>query len=69
MCLAIPGKIIKKTKKEGEVDFDGIRKSVKLDLTPHAQRGDFVIVHAGYAIQIIDKKEAEKFYELFERDK
>ena len=69
MCLAVPGKIeeIKKVKNKsiGLVDFNGIKKDVPLSLVPNAKIGDNVLVHAGFAIEIIDDKEAEKTNEVF----
>ena len=65
MCLAIPGKIeniddgtaIFRT---GKVNFAGIIKTVNLACTPEARIGDYVLVHAGLAISVIDKEEASK---------
>ena len=58
MCLAIPAKIIKINKNIAEIESLGIIKEVDITLVPDAKIGDHVIVHAGFAIQIIDKKEA-----------
>ena len=58
MCLAIPAKIIKINKNMAEVKSLGVKKEIDITLVPDAGMGDFVIVHAGFAIQIIDKKEA-----------
>lgn len=71
MCLAVPGKIekIKETIK-GEiigriatVDFQGSTLDVGLDFTPDAGVGDWILVHAGYAINQIDEKEAREVWE------
>jgi len=59
MCLAIPAKIIKINENLAEVESMGIKKEVDITLVPDAVKGDYVIVHAGFAIQIIDKKEAK----------
>ena len=58
MCLAIPGKIIElKNQQLAVVDFDGIQKEVNVSLvTPRV--GDYVIVHAGFAIEKMNQKEA-----------
>ncbi len=70
MCLSIPGKLIAitaeldETFRIGEVDFDGIRKEVNLAMVPNAQVGDYVLVHVGAAISIIDEEEAKKTFEL-----
>ena len=58
MCLAIPAKIIKIKKNIAETKSLGVVKEVDITLVPDAKIGDYVIVHAGFAIQIIDKKEA-----------
>jgi len=58
MCLAIPAKVIKINKNIAEIESLGIIKEVDITLVPDVKIGDHVIVHAGFAIQIIDKKEA-----------
>lgn len=58
MCLAIPGKILSIEESKALVDFDGIRKKVIIALLPKAQVGNYVIVHAGYAIETIDETAA-----------
>lgn len=66
MCLAIPGKIksINNKSNIALVDFDGIERDVNISLV-EAKKGDYVIVHAGYAIQKIDQKEAKETLKLF----
>jgi len=59
MCLAIPAKIIKINKNIAEVESFGVKKEVDISLTPNAGVGNFVIVHAGFAIQIIDEEDAQ----------
>lgn len=70
MCLAIPGKITTLNKKTNiaSVDFDGIKREVNISLV-EVRKGDYVIVHAGYAIQKIDQKEAKEALKLFEKPK
>ena len=63
MCLAVPGKIESIEKNEtnlimGKVNFSGIIKSVCLDLVPEAVAGDYVLVHTGFAINLLDESEA-----------
>ena len=61
MCLAIPAKIIEiKDNHHGIAETDGLRKEISLDFTPEAKIGDYVIVHVGHALSIIDPKEAKK---------
>lgn len=72
MCLAVPGKIIQMDKSDGlmingRVDFEGIIKDVCLAYVPAAQVGDYVIVHAGFAIKTINQDEAEEVFEYLNR--
>lgn len=68
MCLAIPGEILEITNHDpiacsGRVSFGGIIKEVNLSLVPEADVGNYVIVHAGFAISILDTDEAAKVFE------
>lgn len=69
MCLAVPGKItnIAQTKVSAErladVDFQGSSMQISLDFLPDAQVGDWVLVHAGYAINTLDEQEAREVWE------
>ncbi|MDA8213157.1 MAG: HypC/HybG/HupF family hydrogenase formation chaperone [Clostridia bacterium] len=58
MCLAIPGKVIKLNEEVGEVEVFGVIKQVSFLLCPDAGVGDYVLVHAGFAIQVIDEAQA-----------
>jgi hydrogenase expression/formation protein HypC len=66
MCLAIPGRITEIHKKlddtfrMAKVDFDGVVREVSLAMLPEAGEGDYVLVHVGVALQIVDEKEAEE---------
>jgi hydrogenase expression/formation protein HypC len=64
MCLAIPALIKNIEDKEGDVEIGGISRRISLWLTPTAKVGDYVLVHTGYAISIIDQKEAETTLQL-----
>ena len=67
MCLAIPGKIIKINKEHhADIDFGGVVRSAQLDFVPGAKVGDYVLVHAGFAIHKIDSKDARATLRLFE---
>jgi len=70
MCLAIPGKIVSlsgaEMEKYGRVSFGGITKEVSLALVPEAAEGDYVLVHAGYAISVIDEEEAQRTLEYLD---
>lgn len=69
MCLAVPGKIITIVVEEhlglrrGKVDFGGIRKEVCLDYTPEARIGDYVMVHVGFALSIVNEEEASRVFD------
>ena len=65
MCLAVPGKITTLKKGNAEVDFSGVRRNVSLDLVPAAKKGDYVLVHAGFAIQLLDSRDAIETLKLF----
>ncbi|MEI6567880.1 MAG: HypC/HybG/HupF family hydrogenase formation chaperone [Verrucomicrobiota bacterium] len=68
MCLAVPGKITSVTGEDplyrmGRVDFGGIGREVSLAYVPEAQLGDYVIVHAGFALSRVDEAEAAKVFD------
>ncbi len=65
MCLAIPGKVVEIDHPKAEVDFGGVTRKVDITFVD-AGIGDYVIVHAGYAIEILDQEEARKTLETFE---
>ncbi len=64
MCLAVPGKIIdisgEDLTRRARVDFGGIRREVSLAALPEAKAGDHVLVHAGFALNIVDETEAQR---------
>ncbi|MGB7439262.1 MAG: HypC/HybG/HupF family hydrogenase formation chaperone [Candidatus Acidiferrum sp.] len=70
MCLAIPGKLVSKEVQNGihvgRVQFGGITRETCLDFVPEASVGDYVIVHVGFAISLVDREEAERSYQLLE---
>ena len=55
MCLAIPSKVIEINKHMAVIDVDGIKRSISLMLVNDVKLGDYVIVHAGFAIKILDE--------------
>jgi hydrogenase expression/formation protein HypC len=67
MCLAIPAKIEAIESDMADVDIRGLKKRIGLALLPDAAIGEFVLVHAGFAIQRIDPGEAEETYRLLEQ--
>lgn len=64
MCLAIPSKIVKIENSLATVDVEGVRKDVSILLIEDARVGDYVIVHAGFAIHKIDEAVAEESIQL-----
>ena len=68
MCLAVPGKILSvsgddELTRMGRVDFGGVIKAVNLAYAPEARAGDYVLVHVGFAISIIDEVEANRVFD------
>ena len=67
MCIAIPGKVEKVEFPYAVVDFKGTKRKVRIDLLEDVKEGDYVLVHVGFAIQKVDKSEAENISELLEK--
>jgi len=66
MCLALPARVAERTgTDEAIVDLGGVRKRISIALVPEARVGDYVIVHVGYAIGLLDPEEAEATLRLF----
>ena len=65
MCLAIPVRIEEITGQMARVELGGVSREVSLVLTPEAQPGDYVLIHTGYAINVIDEAEAQETLRLF----
>jgi len=66
MCLAIPVKIVSIDGDEAETEIAGVRRRVSIALTPEAKLGDYVLLHTGYAIGVIDEAEANETLKLLE---
>jgi hydrogenase expression/formation protein HypC len=69
MCLAVPGKIVSiegddPILRDGKVNFGGVVKRVNLSLVPEAKIGDYVLVHVGLALSIVDEEEANQVFEF-----
>ena len=72
MCLAVPGKILEMTGDDpllraGRVSFGGIVKEINLAFVPEAKVGDYVIVHVGFALSVLDEVEAQKTLEYLQQ--
>ena len=65
MCLAVPLRLIEINGVVGVGEFDGVRRKVQLTFVPNAKVGDYVIVHAGFAVEIMDEEQAELDREAF----
>jgi len=70
MCLAVPGKIVSisgdnEISRMGKVDFGGIMKDISLAYVPDAVKGNYVIVHVGFALSILDEDEAAETLRSF----
>jgi hydrogenase expression/formation protein HypC len=68
MCLAVPGKVIEvfgddPYLRSARVSFAGVVKQISLTCVPEAKVGDFVLVHVGVAISVVDQKEAEETFQ------
>jgi hydrogenase expression/formation protein HypC len=66
MCLAIPAKVKVIKGDMATVEVSGVTREASIMMTPDVKVGDYIIMHAGFAIQVLDTKEAEKTLELLE---
>jgi hydrogenase expression/formation protein HypC len=64
VCLAIPARINSINGLEAEVEVSGVGRAISLRLTPEAQVGDYVYVHTGFAISVVDEAEAQETLRL-----
>ncbi len=64
MCLAIPAKVVKIDEEHATVDYGGTRRIANISLVD-ARVGDYVLIHAGFAIQIIDEEDARETINIF----
>lgn len=66
MCLAVPARVLSVEGQEAEVDLSGVRRRISVALTPEVRVGDYVIIHTGFAINVLDEEEAEETLRLFQ---
>ena len=66
MCLAVPVKIVSIDGDQAETEIAGVKRRVSIVLTPAAKIGDYVLLHTGYAISVLDQAEAEETLKLLE---
>ena len=68
MCLGVPGKVTEVFRDDGVsmgvVDFGGIRRTCCLEFAPEVVEGDWVVIHVGFAISVVDEEEAARSYAL-----
>lgn len=67
MCLAIPGKILEINGHLANVNFNGVKRDVVISLVSDAEVGKYVIVHAGYAIELLNESEAQETLKLWKK--
>jgi hydrogenase expression/formation protein HypC len=65
MCLAVPGKIVSVSGQNALIDFGGVQREANVSLI-EPKVGDYVVVHAGFAIQVVDEEEAKETIKLWE---
>jgi hydrogenase expression/formation protein HypC len=66
MCLAVPVQVVAINGDEAEVDAGGVRRRISITLTPEVKVGQYVLLHTGYAINVIDEAEAKETLRLLE---
>jgi hydrogenase expression/formation protein HypC len=70
MCLGIPGKVVETYREHdvlmGKVDFGGVFKRVCLEHVPDVRIGEYVLVHVGFALSVLDEAEARRVFDLLE---
>jgi hydrogenase expression/formation protein HypC len=65
MCLAIPALVTSVEGMEAEVEVGGVSRRASIMLTPEVKAGDYVLLHTGYAITVVDEEEAQETLEMF----
>jgi hydrogenase expression/formation protein HypC len=65
MCLAVPGRIVSINGQNAMIDFGGVQREANVSLI-EPNVGDYVVVHAGFAIQVVDEEEARETIKLWE---
>jgi hydrogenase expression/formation protein HypC len=67
MCLSVPGKVVEIQNNMAKVEVGGVLRDASIDICPDATPGDYVLIHAGFAIQKLDEKEALETLDLLRR--
>ena len=66
MCLAVPVKVVTIEGSEADVEIGGVKRRISIMLTPEARVGDYVLLHTGYAINVINEAEAQETLKILE---
>jgi hydrogenase expression/formation protein HypC len=66
MCVAIPARVKSIEGSTADVEVGGVSRRISVQLTPEVQKDDYVLVHAGFSIQVVDEEEARETLKLFE---
>lgn len=64
MCLSLPGKIVEINGEIATINYGGVTKEANISLLENIQKGDFVLIHVGFAIEKVDEKQARGMYNL-----
>jgi hydrogenase expression/formation protein HypC len=67
MCVAVPAKVLAIEGQEAEVELSGVRRRVSVVLTPEVQVGQYVLLHTGFAIGVLDEQEAQETLAMFDQ--
>jgi hydrogenase expression/formation protein HypC len=67
MCLAVPAKVVEIEKQRALVELGGLKRQANTALVPSLKVGDYVLLHAGFAIQILDQASAQETLDLLAR--
>jgi hydrogenase expression/formation protein HypC len=67
MCVAVPCRLLEAEGSEGRAEIGGAEVQVRLDLLPEARVGDYVLVHAGFALEVVDEEAARETLELLQQ--
>jgi hydrogenase expression/formation protein HypC len=67
MCLSVPAKIVQVEKNMAKAEVGGLLREISIDLCPEVAVGEYVLIHAGFAIQRLDEKEAKETLDLLKQ--
>ena len=67
MCLSVPGRIVEIHNNNAKVEIGGVLRDISIDVCPDVVIGEYVLIHAGFAIQRLDEKEAKETLDLLRR--